>query len=138
MAQEHPFMTAAHVAQKPEVQAAPEGTAGLVGTWENCDPATRGLVRIVIAASGGGITVHAFGACVPTPCDWGPVPGLSYAADVSSSTSVAFSANYKFDFVETILTGVLDRGSLVVESFEHFVDGSGRSDYYSKAYLCRH
>lgn len=49
----------------------------LLGTWTNCDQATRGLVRVVIAASGSGISVHAFGACSPTPCDWGLVPGLA-------------------------------------------------------------
>jgi hypothetical protein len=45
---------------------------------------------------------------------------------------------YKFGFKETIVVGVLDRGSLIVETFDHFTDGSGRSDYYSKAYLCKH
>ena len=48
------------------------------------------------------------------------------------------TAMYKFSFKETILVGALDRGSLVVETFDNFTDGSGRSDYYSKYYLCKH
>jgi hypothetical protein len=130
--------------ERPEAAAAPAPSAAVVsastlaGTWTNCDRATRGIVKIIITASGANLTVQAFGACSPTPCDWGKVKGLSYAADVSSVPAVAFSAIYKFSFKETILVGVLDNGSLIVETFNNFTDGSGRSDYYSKAYLCKH
>jgi hypothetical protein len=117
--------------------AAPISPAGLAGKWCNCDKATRGLVEVDIAPAGAEITVHAFGACTPTPCDWGAVPGLTYAENVSSHTAVAFSAHYKFSFVDTIMVGHLDQGSLIVETFEHFTDGSGRSDYYSRFYMCR-
>jgi hypothetical protein len=65
------------------------------------------------------------------------VSGLAYAESVSSSTSVAFTARYEFKFKETIVTGVLDSGSLRVETFDHFTDGSGRSDHYSRGYLCK-
>ena len=58
----------------------------------------------------------------------GVVPGLAYAADVSSSAAVAFTAQYKFSFKDTIVTGVLDQRTLIVETFNHFTDGSGRSD----------
>jgi hypothetical protein len=44
---------------------------------------------------------------------------------------------YKFSFKETIVTGVLDSGSLRVETFNHFTDGSGRSDYYTRRYFCK-
>ena len=133
------FKAPADLAQKAaEVRAAAAvGPAALLGTWNACDGATRGPVKVVIAASGAGITVNVFGACTPTPCDWGKVPGRSYAADVSSTVAVAFSAHYKFSFVDTIVTGVLDSGSLRVETFNHFTDGSGRSDYYSRGYFCK-
>ena len=133
------FKAPADLAQKAaEAKAAAVvGPAALVGTWNACDGATRNLIRIVIAASGSGITVQAFGACTPTPCDWGKVPALAYAADVSSSAAVAFSADYKFPFKDSIVTGVLESGSLRVETFNHFTDGSGRSDYYSRGYFCK-
>lgn len=141
MAEELEFQAPADIVAEAEAEAeaaaAVVGPAALIGTWNACDSATRNLVRVVIAASGPGITVHAFGACTPTPCDWGAVPGLAYAANVSSSAAVAFSAQYKFKFKETIVTGVLDSGSLRVETFNHFTDGSGRSDYYSRGYFCK-
>jgi hypothetical protein len=141
MAEEHEFNAPSDQVEEAraeeEALAAVVGAGALVGTWNACDAATRGLVRVVIAASGSAITVHAFGACTPTPCDWGSVHGLAYAANVSSTAAVAFSAHYKFSFKDTIVTGVLDNGSLIVETFNHFTDGSGRSDYYSKGYFCK-
>lgn len=106
--------------------------AALVGTWTNTNPATRDLVKIVITAAGVGLTVHAFGACSPTPCDWSAVAGLAYASSVSSTPAVAFSAQYSFSFSKVILVGRLDGHYLTVESFTHFTDGSGRNNYYSQ------
>jgi hypothetical protein len=123
--------------ERPTPKVLPTGVAPLVGTWTNCDPATRGLVRAVIAAAKQGVTVHLFGACTPTPCDWGVVPGHTYAPDVSSKTAMSFSATYKFDFKETFVTGTLDAGLLTIELFNHFTDGSGRTDYYMKGYFHR-
>lgn len=103
----------------------------LIGTWINCDHATRGLVRLVLAVSGNEITVHGFGACSPTPCDWGMAPGLVYGSNVTATTATAFSAAYNFGFKQTIIVGHLLNGALMVETFDHFTDQSGRADYYS-------
>ena len=94
-------------------------------------------MKIVIGATGSGVSVHAYGNCTPKPCDWGAVPGIVDATDVSSKTAVAFKADYKFGFKETVLTGALDRGALIVETFNRFTDTSGRSNYYSKEYFVK-
>jgi len=122
---------------EPSAKPALVAAAALVGTWNNINHATRDLVKIVIAAAGTGITVHAFGACTPTPCDWHTVSGLAYAANVSSTVAVAFSAQYRFSFSEVILVGHLKGEELLVESFTHFTDGSGRDDYYSTDTMTR-
>jgi hypothetical protein len=139
MATKHEFKTPADVVKAGvELKAgANVDPAGLIGTWSNCDKATRGLLKLVIAQSGAGITVQAFGACTPTPCDWGSAAGIEYAADVSSTVAVALSAYYKFSFKETIVVGHVDEGSLLVETFDHFTDGSGRSNYYSRYHMCK-
>jgi len=111
--------------------------APIVGTWVNGDHHTRGLVRLMIAANGNEITVHAFGACTPTPCDWGTVPGLVYADNVTANPAVAFTAIYTFAFKQTTLVGKLLNGALVVETFDHFTDKSGRADYYSQYVLAQ-
>ncbi|HTX75009.1 MAG TPA: hypothetical protein VMD29_02300 [Terracidiphilus sp.] len=103
----------------------------LLGTWVNCDHTTRGLVRLMIAASGKEITVHGFGACSPTPCDWGVVNGMVYAPNVTATAAIAFNAVYNFGFKQTTIVGHLMYGALLVETFDHFTDSSGRADYYS-------
>ncbi len=120
--------------QSLEAHASPAlvSPAALVGIWLNTDKATRDIVKIVIAQAGSGITVHAFGACSPTPCDWGAVAGFAYSASVSSSPAVALSAQYSFSFSKVILTGHLQGSILTVESFTEFTDGSGRNNYYSQ------
>ena len=103
----------------------------LIGTWVNCDHQTRSLVRLMIEPNGKEVTVHAFGACTPNPCDWGKVQGMIYAENVTSRTVVAFAATYTFGFAQVVLTAHLLKGALMVESFTHFTDNSNRADFYS-------
>ncbi|CAK8724450.1 MAG: hypothetical protein CDV28_10259 [Candidatus Electronema aureum] len=109
----------------------------LVGTWINCDKQTGGIVKIEIAVDGKGLVVHAYGACHPDPCDWGAVSGHSYSSSVSSLDAVAFTAVFDAGFSERLLTGHLENGCLIAESYTNFKDGGGRYDYYVKECLCR-
>lgn len=104
----------------------------LVGTWVNVNAATRDIVKVVIAGKGMGLTVHAYGACTPTPCDWGQVGAQGYAASVSGGAAIAFTADYAFGFKNTILTGRLHGAHLIVDDFNVFDDGSGRSPYFTE------
>ncbi|HEX7842268.1 MAG TPA: hypothetical protein VF469_32575 [Kofleriaceae bacterium] len=104
----------------------------LLGNWVNVNIATPSLVRINLQLTGGAFMVHPFGACVPTPCDWGAKPAIAYAANVSSKQPVAFSAVFPQGFKNTIVVGHLEGNFLVVETFNHFQDGSDRSDYYMR------
>lgn len=136
LATKHEFLAPSDVLATTEAVATQAvASAPLVGTWVNCDKATRGLVKVMIAASGAAITVHAFGACSPTPCDWGSVAGIAYSDAVGAAQAIAFSARYKFSFKETIVAGHLDAGCLVIETWDNFTDNSGRSDYYSRYYM---
>lgn len=109
----------------------------LLGTWVNCDSDTRGIVRIEFREEKGMLMVHVFGKCHPSPCDWGVVFGTPYAESIVHNEAIAFSAFYDQGFSECIVTGHLDFGTLIVETFNKFKDGSGRSNYYSRAYLCK-
>lgn len=102
----------------------------IVGTWVNVEPQTRDLVRLEIKPKGNAITIHAFGACHPNPCDWGTVEGRIYSDTVCTMHAMAFTAQYKFDFAEVLVTGALYRGALFVETLTHFIDQSGRADVY--------
>jgi hypothetical protein len=134
---EQEFRAPSHVAADGVHAAAVVSPASLVGTWTNVDHATRDLVKVVIAARGSAITVDAFGACSPTPCNWGVVAGLAYASNVSAIPAIAFSAQYTFSFSHVILIGHLVGKELLVESFTQFTDGSGRSNLYTADTLVR-
>jgi peroxiredoxin/outer membrane lipoprotein-sorting protein len=43
----------------------------ITGTWINQDPSTMGITHILIEDHLGHLLVRAWGACVPTDCDWG-------------------------------------------------------------------
>ena len=51
----------------------------LEGMWKNVDPQTRGLTTLDIKVDGDKVTVHAWGKCHPTDCDWGTVDATAYA-----------------------------------------------------------
>ncbi|HEX4320760.1 MAG TPA: hypothetical protein VHZ52_07655 [Acidobacteriaceae bacterium] len=124
------YRAPSHVAEAgaPAIVVAP---GALVGTWHNVNAATRDLVKIVIAAARVGVTVNPFGACTPTPCNWGVVPGVVYSANVSSSAAEAFSAEFNFGFSRVTVVGHLVRKELLVETFTVFTDGSGRANLYT-------
>ena len=61
------------------------------------------------------------------------VKGQAYAAVVAGGAAVAFTANYAFGFKNTILTGHLDGKHLIVDDFNVFEDGSGRSAYFTQS-----
>jgi hypothetical protein len=107
----------------------------LVGTWLNTDKATPGIMKLSLSVRDGVFVVRAFGACAPLPCDWGEVDGAVYSSGVDSDEGMAFTARYRFDFLETILAVYLKSGILVLDSFNAFDDNSGRSDYFSREFF---
>jgi hypothetical protein len=118
------------------VQAIAPAPTQLVGTWVNVHSNTNGIAKIVIGTSGSDITIHAFGACTPDPCDWGTVNGVAYSKAVDSSVAKGFTATFDSGFATDLLTGKLKQTAagprLVVFLFAHFTDGSTRNDYFNK------
>jgi hypothetical protein len=120
-------------------EAVPQGVnpSPMFGTWYNTDKQTAGVVRMVLAERGGRFVVHAFGAGSPEPFDWGEAAATAYAANVGSGAGMAFSAVYDFGFLETILAAYTKSGILVLDTFNTFKDGSGRSNYFSREFFHR-
>jgi hypothetical protein len=104
------------------------------GDWLNVDANTRGIVEILI----GGNRVHPYGACHPTPCDWGAIKARSFASSVDSSDVVRLTAKKKTNFSAIEMTLSLEAdGRLRAEVFTHFTDNSGRADYSTVNYFAR-
>lgn len=136
----HDFMTPTDILEEKGVVGHAETLVtptALVGTWVNCDKATRGMLKLVITPTGNNITLHGFGACTPTPCDWGTTTGMCYGLTVTDTNADAFTGKFKFNFKETNITGHIVSGVMIVETFDHFTDNSGRSDYYSRYFMAK-
>ena len=121
------FTASSHVAPAGAALATVSPTP-LVGTWTNST--SNNVVKAVITDTAGKFEVNLYGACSPTPCNWGAVGARPYAATVNGGAAVAFSANYTFSFSTVIVAGHLQGAELILETLTHFTDGSGRADFY--------
>jgi hypothetical protein len=98
--------------------------AGFAGTWANINPNTRSIPQITVSpTSATTATLHVWGACSPTWCDWGTT-----TATLSGSELRAF---YDQGFATRTIRISRSGAQLVVRIHTHFTDGSGRADYDS-------
>jgi len=117
----------------PATPVPPPPSAALAGTWVNVNHATNSVVDIWVAASTKGITVDGFGACTPTPCEFGRIPGTVFGPNVSAKIGTAFAAQWNFGFKRTVFLATYSAPrkvpTLTVQEFSTFTDGSGRFNY---------
>jgi hypothetical protein len=109
----------------------------LLGTWFATDKQSAGVVKLDLSERDGNFVIRAYGAGSPDPLDWGEVPAVAYAKSVMSDEGMAVSATYDFGFEETLLAAYSKGGILVLDTFNTFKDGSGRSAYFSREFFHR-
>ncbi|OLB81455.1 MAG: hypothetical protein AUI14_03365 [Actinobacteria bacterium 13_2_20CM_2_71_6] len=98
--------------------------AGFVGTWHNVNPNTQNIPQATITQnSATNATLHLWGACTPSFCDWGTTSG-TLSGGVLQGT---FTFSFKVSTVRISKSG----SQLVVRVHNHFTDNSGRADYDS-------
>jgi hypothetical protein len=119
------------------LEGKPIHPAPLLGIWHNTNARARGIVRIDLAPAGGGLAVRVHGAGSPGSIDWGETPAGVFAYDAGSTKALGFSALYDHGFLRTLLQANIKQGVLVVASFNEFVDGSGRSSYFTREFFYR-
>ncbi len=116
----------------------PTASAALLGTWHNTNSASRSVKQVVITPNRtGNVSVDAFGACVPSLCEWGRVPAIVYGSSVSATSGLNFQTNQRFlsgrtEFERTTLLGSLAKTRaglrLTLRELTVFTDGSGRKN----------
>ena len=106
-----------------------------IGDWKNVDSNTGNITRFEITngTSNGILKIHAYGACVPSDCDWGEVPLVLYSSSVTDKNYHYGTAVYKTDFsVTTITLELLKDKSIILDSYTQFTDNSKRYNYHSE------
>jgi hypothetical protein len=118
--------------RKPLDRSAIQAAASPLGDWKNADPSSRDLQRIVIDRT----SIHPYGSCSPTACDWGRLRTQSFASQVEGQDIAALLAIFDDRVARRVMTLRLEAdGRLKVETFIHFTDGSKRADYVATSYF---
>ncbi len=116
---------------RPALADAPDYTTEWAGTWANQNSNTSGITRFVLVPNGAHkFNVHVFGKCHPTDCDWGTTDMITYPRQ--DGYYFYGTANYAQDFKNSSLIFTLAEGPVILESFNRFLDNSGRRNYYTR------
>jgi hypothetical protein len=119
------------ISSLPALADAPDYTTEWSGTWVNQNPNTSGITKFVVVPDGAHkFKVRVFGKCHPTDCDWGTTEMITYKRQ--DGYYFYGTANYAQGFKNTVLTFTLAEGPVVLESFNRFLDNSGRQNYYTR------
>jgi hypothetical protein len=109
-----------------------------VGTWLNTNKTSPEIVKIIVAAQDGVLTMRILTAGDPEPFDWGEVTAdIVYADSNSSDEPAAFSAHYSLDFMESQFGVILNQGLLVVAFYNTFRNDGARSNYFNREFFYR-
>lgn len=132
---------AAGVLCAPAYARQPTVDSSILGTWNQVGN-NGGVIKIVITGGNGIIEVHPYGACSPTPCDWGIHPALAFSSSVVSDIAQGFEAKIVFSFKTVYLQGHLFKNSLGQVMLEvtvqnQFAPGDFRWDYQQTANYVR-
>jgi hypothetical protein len=104
-----------------------------IGKWQNVNSQDRGAIKAEITQQGGAVTVHIFGQCQPTPCDWGQAPATLYADDVQAplpQRTQVIRAEYNQGFARRQVIIRPSGNQLRIDVLTQFTDNSGRSNYF--------
>ncbi len=107
----------------------PTNPMDLIGVWNNTNPATGNIVRVIIRPAGTGVTVQPFGACSPTPCDHGILSARTFSNGVASKNAIGFHSAKNFGFKITSYDGIRRGTGLVLLTQNTFVAGDTRFNY---------
>jgi hypothetical protein len=126
---------------EPAYARQPIVDSAILGTWNQVGN-NGGVIKIVITGGNGVIDIHPYGACSPSPCDWGVSPALVFSSGAGSDVAQGFEAKVSFGFKTVYLQGHLIRTStgqvlLQVTIQNQFAPRDFRWDYQQTANYAR-
>jgi hypothetical protein len=112
----------------------PANRNDVVGTWVNVNPATGGIVKVVIANDATGFKIHTFGACSPTPCDLGTILASPFSKSGASDVAEGVTGSHNLSFATMLVIANrvfdIDGGNFLnLNTFTRFAPRDPRKDY---------
>lgn len=108
----------------------------MAGTWFNTNRHTKGMKEITVEPSGDGVRINIVAEGADGPVDWGWAEGELFGCiEEDGLPSVVISSRYEVGFMKSQLQIRLNRGVLVVASFNEFAEGSGKSNYFTREFF---
>jgi len=104
------------------------------GVWQNENTVNPNLASLNIFVDGNSVGVQAFGACVPTNCDWGVAPANTDDWLAKQSLGVFWDQGFA---TRTMLIEYISATRLKVTTFTHFVPPDPRTDYTTVEFFQR-
>ncbi len=128
------FILAADVPSRSG-RIAPVDLGELTGCWKNTKRATRVIRELSLTKNGDAFELTARGAGAPR--DWGTVAVVPHAAGVDAHDPADFLAVYEFGYMQMVLAANMNKGLMIIASYNAFRDGSRRSNYFSREFFYR-
>ncbi|MDC8005418.1 hypothetical protein POV27_15245 [Aureisphaera galaxeae] len=109
----------------------------LLGTWDNVNPKTGQISRIIVTSENQQLKLQAFGKLNEGEMDWGTVVCEIFSSNVASPTVEGFMCRFNFDFMHVQIAGNMKYGVMVIQSYNTFTDGTSRNNYFSREFFCK-
>jgi hypothetical protein len=97
-----------------------------VGRWENVNPNTGGVTAIEISNGRGGMKIEAWGACVPSDCEWGKTSLHMLGTSVDDTSHDYAIGQWDPGFKDTVATLAKMENGFVLNLYSIYKDDSGR------------
>jgi hypothetical protein len=117
--------------------AYPDGQdwSSALGVWFNFDRSTKQIARVHIYIQDQRLWMEAFGAVQGESLPWGAVQVETFSSGVAVAEIEGFTGVFDFGFKETRFCTNLKYGTLVIQTYNRFKDGGGRSDYFIREFF---
>ncbi len=106
-----------------------------LGDWINTNPETGLAKKLSLGVRNGTLYLTAYGVGKDGLIEWGESPCIPFTDAVNSSTVLAFRTEYDFETMKIQMVSNVKRGTLVLQLYTTFKDGSPRFNYYNREFF---
>lgn len=109
----------------------------LLGEWTNVNSNTGHISRVNIVSKDNLLYLYSYGKLEEGEQDWGETHCELFSDNVSSPIIEGFIATYDLGFIEIKIVGNIKYGTMVIQSYNIFKDGSKRNNYMTREFFVK-